>query len=48
MGDKTKTGVFHRKSKDKRFVHQVTPKTPNYWMPMDISEADCKIMEERF
>ena len=46
MVDSTKTGVFHRKPRDKRFIHQVTPKTPNYWLPMDISDIDCKIMEE--
>jgi len=47
MGDKTKTGAFNRKPTDKRLVRQVTlgQKAPNYWMPMDLSETECKIME---
>jgi len=49
MGDKTKTGAFNRKPTDKRLVRQVTlgQKAPNYWMPMDLSETECKIMEVR-
>ena len=47
MGDKTKTGAFNRKPVDKRLVKQVTQgqKTPNYWVPMDLADTECKIME---
>jgi len=49
MGDKTKTGAFNRKPVDKRLVKQVTQgqKTPNYWVPMDLADTECKIMEVR-
>ena len=49
MGDKTKTGAFNRKPSDKRLVRQVTlgQKAPNYWVPMDMTETECKIMEVR-
>jgi len=49
MGDKTKTGAFNRKPTDKRLVRQVTSgqKVPNYWVPMDMSDTECKIMEVR-
>jgi len=49
MGDKTKTGAFNRKPADKRLVRQVTlgQKAPNYWVPMDMNETECKIMEVR-
>jgi len=49
MGDKSKPGAFHRKPLDKRLVRQVTlgHKTPDYWVPMDLSSTECKIMEVR-
>jgi len=49
MGDKPKTGAFNRKPVDKRLVRQVTSgqRGPNYWVPMNISSTECKIMEVR-
>lgn len=49
MGDTPKTGAFNRKPVDKRLVKQVTQgqKTPNYWVPMDVANTECKIMEVR-
>jgi len=49
MGDTPKTGAFNRKPVDKRLVKQVTQgqKTPNYWVPMDLANTECKIMEVR-
>merc|ERR1711915_674941 len=49
MGYKSKPGAFHRKPLDKRLVRQVTVghKTPDYWVPMDLSSTECKIMEVR-
>jgi len=49
MGDKPKTGAFNRKAADKRFVRQVVEgqRSPNYWVPMDITDTECKIMEVR-
>ena len=47
MGDKPKAKAFNRKPVDKRLVRQVMigQKTPKYWVPMDISDTECKIME---
>ena len=47
MGDKPKSKAFNRKPVDKRLVRQVMlgQKTPKYWVPMDISDTECKIME---
>eukprot|EP00091_Calanus_sinicus_P007084 TRINITY_DN17979_c0_g1_i1.p1 TRINITY_DN17979_c0_g1~~TRINITY_DN17979_c0_g1_i1.p1 ORF type:complete len:275 (+),score=56.95 TRINITY_DN17979_c0_g1_i1:210-1034(+) len=49
MGDKPKSSAFNRKPVDKRLVRQVMlgQKTPKYWVPMDISDMECKIMEVR-
>eukprot|EP00090_Calanus_glacialis_P010809 TRINITY_DN19279_c0_g1_i1.p1 TRINITY_DN19279_c0_g1~~TRINITY_DN19279_c0_g1_i1.p1 ORF type:complete len:330 (-),score=86.62 TRINITY_DN19279_c0_g1_i1:93-1082(-) len=49
MGDKPKSKAFNRKPVDKRLVRQVMlgQKTPKYWVPMDISDTECKIMEVR-
>lgn len=40
-------GPFHRRGVDHRFVRQVVSvqHQPSHWLPMDIWEVECKIME---
>ncbi|TRY77991.1 hypothetical protein TCAL_11891 [Tigriopus californicus] len=40
-------GPFHRRGVDHRFVRQVVTvqHQPSHWLPMDIWEVECKIME---
>ena len=47
MGDKPKSKAFNRKPVDTRLVRQVVlgKKIPKYWVPMDIYDKECKIME---
>jgi len=40
-------GPFNRRPTDRRLVRQVIakPRTPEYWIPMDLANVECKLME---